>query len=159
MDHVAHGRETAGRTRRRLRAMTEPYRLTATEAAARIRSGTLRPEALMESCLERIAAREATVRVFAHLDPTRTRAAAASAEPGPLHGLPVAVKDVLDTADMPTGYGSEIWAGWQSRADAGSVAWTRASGGVVIGKTVTTEFATRRPGPTTNPHNSAHTPG
>jgi Asp-tRNA(Asn)/Glu-tRNA(Gln) amidotransferase A subunit family amidase len=139
--------------------MTDPCRLTATQAAARIRAGTLRPTELMESCLDRIAAREPTVRAFAHFDPAQARTAVASAPGGPLHGLPIGVKDVLDTADMLTNYGSEIWAGWQPRADAASVAWTRAAGGVVIGKTVTTEFATRRPGLTTNPHNPAHTPG
>jgi Asp-tRNA(Asn)/Glu-tRNA(Gln) amidotransferase A subunit family amidase len=69
------------------------------------------------------------------------------------------VKDVLDTADMPSEYGSPIWRGWQPRADAAAVAWARAAGGVVIGKTVTTEFATRKPGPTANPHNPQHTPG
>ena len=139
--------------------MTEPSRLTATEAAQRIRAGTLDPADLMASCLERIEAREPSVRAFAYFDAAQARSAAAGARPGPLHGLPVGVKDVLDTADMPTGYGSPIWEGWQPRADAAAVAWTRAAGGVVIGKTVTTEFATRLPGPTTNPHNEAHTPG
>jgi amidase len=69
------------------------------------------------------------------------------------------VKDVLDTQDMPSQYGSPIWQGYQPRADAACVAWARAAGAVVIGKTVTTEFATRKPGPTANPHNTAHTPG
>ena len=69
------------------------------------------------------------------------------------------MKDVLDTADMPSEYGSPIWAGWRPRADSAPVAWARAAGGVVIGKTVTTEFATRKPGPTANPANPGHTPG
>ncbi|HUB14246.1 MAG TPA: amidase, partial [Acetobacteraceae bacterium] len=69
------------------------------------------------------------------------------------------VKDVLDTADMPSEYGSPIWQGWRPRADAAAVAWARAAGAVVAGKTVTTEFATRKPGPTANPANPAHTPG
>ena len=69
------------------------------------------------------------------------------------------MKDVLDTADMPSEYNSPIWRGHRPRADAAAVAWARAAGGVVIGKTVTTEFATRTPGPTANPHNPAHTPG
>ncbi len=116
--------------------MSDPALLTATEALRRIRAGGLSPVALMEAC------------------------AAAAARPGPLHGLPVGVKDVLDTADMPSGgYGSPIWEGWRPRADAACVAWTRAAGGVILGKTVTTEFATRQPGSTTNPHNPAHTPG
>ena len=65
----------------------------------------------------------------------------------------------FDTSDMPSEYGSPIWRGWRPRADAAAVAWARAAGGVVIGKTVTTEFATRKPGPTANPHNLRHTPG
>jgi Asp-tRNA(Asn)/Glu-tRNA(Gln) amidotransferase A subunit family amidase len=73
--------------------------------------------------------------------------------------LPVGVKDVLDTADMPSEYNSPIWKGHRPRSDAAAVAWTRAAGGVVLGKTVTTEFATRNPGPTGNPHNVQHTPG
>ncbi len=139
--------------------MPDPNRLTATEAARLIRAGKLTPEDLMESCLDRIAAREPEVRAFAHFDPEAARNAARSAPPGPLHGLPLGVKDVLDTADMPSSYGSPIWAGWRPRADAAAVAWSRAAGGVVVGKTVTTEFATRKPGPTRNPHSPRHTPG
>ena len=78
---------------------------------------------------------------------------------GRLHGIPVGVKDVLDTGDMPSCYGSPIWTGWRPRADSAPVAWTRSTGGVVIGKTVTTEFATRKPGLTANPANTGHTPG
>jgi Asp-tRNA(Asn)/Glu-tRNA(Gln) amidotransferase A subunit family amidase len=137
----------------------DPSSLTATQAAGLIRDGRLRPEALMEACLARIAEREPVVRAFAWLDPAHARAAAGAASPGPLHGLPIGVKDVLDTADMPSEYGSPIWAGWQPRADSAPVAWARAAGAVVIGKTVTTEFATRTPGPTTNPANPRHTPG
>ena len=137
----------------------DPSRLTATQAASRIRAGTLRPEALMEACLDRIAAREPTVRAFTWFDAAAARRAAAAARPGPLSGLPVGVKDLFDTADMPSAYGSPIWDGHRPHADSAAVAWTRATGGVVIGKTVTTEFATRKPGPTSNPHNPAHTPG
>jgi Asp-tRNA(Asn)/Glu-tRNA(Gln) amidotransferase A subunit family amidase len=139
--------------------MPDPARLSATEAARRIRDGSLAPEELMAACLDRIAARDGVVHAFAHLDPAQARRAAASARPGKLHGIPVGVKDVLDTADMPSGYNSPIWTGWQPRADCAAVAWTRAAGGVIAGKTVTTEFATRTPGPTTNPHNPLHTPG
>jgi Asp-tRNA(Asn)/Glu-tRNA(Gln) amidotransferase A subunit family amidase len=138
---------------------TNPADLSATEAARRIDAGSLRPEALLEACLDRIAAREDTVRAFVHLDPALARAAAARPLSGVLAGLPVGVKDVLDTADQPSQYGSPIWRGYQPRADAYAVAATRRAGGVVLGKTVTTEFATRQPGPTTNPHNAAHTPG
>jgi Asp-tRNA(Asn)/Glu-tRNA(Gln) amidotransferase A subunit family amidase len=137
----------------------EPNRLTATEAARAIAAGRLSPAALMEACLARAAEREAAVRAFAHLDPDQARRGAARAGAGPLRGLPVGVKDVLDTADMPTGYGSPIWAGFRPRGDAAAVAAARAAGAVAMGKTVTTEFATRHPGATANPHHPAHTPG
>jgi Asp-tRNA(Asn)/Glu-tRNA(Gln) amidotransferase A subunit family amidase len=135
------------------------HTLTATEARRRIAAGTLDPITLMEACLQRIAAREPTIRAFATFDADAARKAARAAGPGPLHGIPVGIKDVLDTADMPSEYGSPIWQGWRPRADSAPVAWAKAAGGVVIGKTVTTEFATRKPGPTANPANPAHTPG
>jgi amidase len=138
---------------------TEAVNLTAVAAARRVAAGTLRPEALMDAYLDRIASRDPGVLAFAHFDPALARAAAAAALPGPLCGIPVGVKDVLDTAGMPSQYGSPIWSGWQPRADAAAVAAARAAGGVVVGKTVTTEFATRKPGPTMNPVNPAHTPG
>jgi Asp-tRNA(Asn)/Glu-tRNA(Gln) amidotransferase A subunit family amidase len=135
----------------------ELYRLTATEAARQIDAGTLKPADLMEACLERIADREPVIHAFAHFDADAARSAVPRA--GKLHGIPVGAKDVLDTGDMPSGYGSPIWAGWRPRADAAAVAWTRGAGGVVVGKTVTTEFATRKPGPTANPANPGRTPG
>ncbi len=139
----------------------ELYRLTATEAARQIEAGTLKPADLMEACLDRIAEREPSIHAFAHLDPAAARAAVPrpGTRMGKLHGIPVGVKDVLDTGDMPSGYGSPIWTGWRPRADSAPVSWTRATGGVVIGKTVTTEFATRKPGLTANPANTGHTPG
>ncbi len=137
--------------------MVELVDLTATEMARRMRAGTLSPETLMQECLERIAAREGEVRAFAYFDPESVPAAGGGK--GPLNGLPIGVKDVLDTADMPSQYGSPIWAGYRPRADAAAVAWARAAGAAVIGKTVTTEFATRTPGPTANPHDPARTPG
>lgn len=137
--------------------MTELADLTATAAARRLRDGSLHAADLLAACLRRIADRESNVQAFTFLD----LALCQSAKPthGPLHGLPIGVKDVLDTADQPTEYGSPIWAGFRPYADAASVAWARAAGAVVMGKTVTTEFATRKPGPTVNPHNPAHTPG
>ena len=137
--------------------MADPAELTATEASRQMRAGRLRREALLEACLARIAAREPAVQAMAFLDAEAVRRTVP--EPGPLHGVPVGVKDVLDTADMPTAYNSPIWAGWRPLADAAAVAWARAAGAVILGKTVTTEFATRTPGPTTNPHNARHTPG
>jgi Asp-tRNA(Asn)/Glu-tRNA(Gln) amidotransferase A subunit family amidase len=135
----------------------ELYRLTATEAARQIDAGTLKPADLLEACLDRIAAREPVIHAFAHHDPAAARAVLP--KPGKLHGIPIGVKDVFDTEDAPSSYGSPIWAGWRPRADAAAVAWTREAGGVVIGKTVTTEFATRHPGPTVNPVVLGHTPG
>ena len=133
--------------------MTDIADLTATETLARIRAGTLSFAAVREALSARIAEREPVVRAFAHLNP------APAATPGPLHGVFFGVKDVLDTADQPSQYGSPIWAGWQPRADAACVALARRAGAAVMGKSVTTEFATRFPGPTTNPHNAGHTPG
>ena len=109
-------------------AMHDPAKLTATEAARAIRDGSLSPVDLMEACLERIADRELAVRAFAWFDADAARRAASSARLGALHGLPIGVKDVLDTADMPSEYGSPIWRGWQPRADAAAVAWARAGG-------------------------------
>jgi Asp-tRNA(Asn)/Glu-tRNA(Gln) amidotransferase A subunit family amidase len=133
--------------------------LTASEAVRLIHDGKLRPEALMDAYLDRIASRDPGVLAFAHFDAAQARTAAVTARPGPLQGIPIGVKDVLDTADMPSQYGSPIWSGWRPRADSAPVARARAAGGVVIGKTVTTEFATRKPGPTRNPVNPGHTPG
>ena len=139
--------------------MTDLADLTATEALSRIRAGRLLPATLMEACLDRIASREHTVRAMAYLDPASALTAAQGPGTGLLQGIPLGVKDVLDTHDMPSQYGSPVWEGHRPRADAAAVAWARAEGGVAIGKTVTTEFATRKAGPTTNPHNAAHTPG
>ena len=113
--------------------------------------------------MEAIAAREATVGAWQHfdreeaLDATRRRAAEGSG--GPLYGIPIAVKDLIDTADMPTTYGSPIYRDHRPVSDASCVALARAAGAVVLGKTVTTEFAAFTPGKTANPHNPAHTPG
>lgn len=137
--------------------MTDPADLTATEALAEMGAGRLDAAAWLEACLARIAVREPVVRAMAFLDEGLVRETAAVE--GPLRGMPLGVKDVLDTADMPTGYNSPIWAGHRPRADAAPVAWARKAGAVVVGKTVTTEFATRVPGPTTNPWNAGHTPG
>ncbi len=132
--------------------------LTVTAAQRLIHDGTLQPRALMEAYQDHIARREPDVLAFAHFAPAQAGAAAA-AKPGPLQGIPIGVKDVLDTADMPSQYGSPIWADHRPKADSAPVAWARAAGGIVIGKTVTTEFATRKPGPTMNPVNPVHTPG
>lgn len=138
--------------------MPELCDLTATAMLARIAAGGATAAAVLESCLARIASREPVLQVFAHLDAAGARGKVAAAA-GPLGGLPIGVKDILDVAGLPTGYNSPIWAGNTPRADAACVALARIAGGVVLGKTVTTEFATRHPGPTANPHNTLHTPG
>ena len=128
-----------------------------------IAAGRISAEAAMRGCLDRIAAREAAVGAWQHLDPEAALAAARRADGeaprGPLHGVPIGVKDLFDTADMPTGYGSPIYDGHRPAADAACVALARAAGAIVVGKTVTTEFACFTPGKTANPHNPHHTPG
>jgi amidase len=143
--------------------MTDLADLPATTLLRRILAGETTAAAVMEACLARIAAREPTLRAFAHFDAEAALRAARAADAAPaggkLRGLPLGVKDVLDVAGMPTGNNSPIWDGWRPRSDAACVALARSEGAVVIGKTVTTEFATRQPGPTTNPRNPAFTPG
>jgi amidase len=140
-----------------------PHRLSAAEAARRIARGELTSEALVASCLERIAAREQAVQAWAWLDADLAlrQARALDREPArrPLHGVPVGIKDIFDTADMPTEYNSPIYRGHRPKWDAACVALLRRGGCVVLGKTVTTEFAHVHPGKTRNPHNPAHTPG
>ncbi|HEY7609272.1 MAG TPA: amidase [Alphaproteobacteria bacterium] len=122
-----------------------------------------RSQAIVEACLARIAAREGAIHAWAHLDADaaleQARARDAEAPRSPLHGLPVAVKDIFDTVDMPTAYGSQIYARHRPARDAAVVALLRRAGAVILGKTVTTEFAAAFPGPTANPHNPGHTPG
>ncbi len=139
--------------------MKNPADLTAVDAVRLIHDGKLQPVELVEAYIDRIAEREPTVRAFAYFDPEQFRQAAHTTKAGPLRSVPIGIKDVLDTADMLSEYGSPIWKGWRPKADSAPVAWAREAGGVVIGKTVTTEFATRKPGPTMNPANPAHTPG
>jgi Asp-tRNA(Asn)/Glu-tRNA(Gln) amidotransferase A subunit family amidase len=143
--------------------MADLIRLTAREAARRIARGELSGEELVRACAERIAVRDEAVRAWAcfsrehaleqarHLD--------SAGKSGVLRGLPIGVKDIIDTDDQPTAYGSPIYAGHVPAADAASVALARTAGAVIMGKTVTTEFAYRRTGPTTNPHDARHTPG
>ena len=135
--------------------------LSALDLARRIEAGELKPRAVVELCAEAIAAREKDIGAFAalDLDAARREAETAGLAATPLRGLPVAFKDIFDTADLPTQYGSPIYAGYRPRADATAVAMTRRVGGIVIGKTVTTELASLVPSATRNPHNLAHTPG
>lgn len=141
--------------------------LTAAQAARAIRTGEITSEAFTRACLDRIAAREEEVQAWVHLDPDQALQQARAADEqrrdgkgmGPLHGLPVGIKDIIDTADMPTQNGSPLFKGHQPSKDAVCVAILRAAGAVIMGKTVTTELATLTPNKTRNPHNTAHTPG
>jgi Asp-tRNA(Asn)/Glu-tRNA(Gln) amidotransferase A subunit family amidase len=135
--------------------------LSALDLARRIEAGELTPRVVVDMCAEAIATREKDVRAFVALDLVAARRAADNPKLAalPLRGLPVGVKDIFDTVDLPTAYGSPIYEGFQPRADAAAVALARRAGGIVIGKTATTEFATMVPAATRNPHNLDHTPG
>jgi Asp-tRNA(Asn)/Glu-tRNA(Gln) amidotransferase A subunit family amidase len=124
-------------------------------------AGELTPAQIFELCAEAIAAREEEIGAFAafDLDAGRKAVQAAGIKSKPLRGLPVGVKDIFDTADLPTEYGSTIYKGHQPKYDSSLVAMIRRAGGTLIGKTVTTEFAHLDPGKTRNPHNLDHTPG
>jgi amidase len=137
--------------------------LTASEIVQAIAARKTTAEAVARACLERIASREPEVQAWQFLDPElvleQARALDASGKAGPLQGVPVGLKDIIDTCDMPTEYGTPIHAGHRPRIDAACVALTRRAGGIVMGKTVTTEFANRHPGKTMHPMDPRRTPG
>lgn len=136
--------------------------LGAIEATAAIRDRSLRSADLVEACLERIALREPDIHAFARLAPDareRARLADLAPLPLPLQGVPVGIKDIIDTADLGTEYGSPIFAGHVPKEDANCVARLKAAGAIVIGKTVTTEFAHVTPKATRNPRDPSRTPG
>ncbi len=143
------------------------HSLSASDAGRLIREGVISAEQLVEACLARVREADAQVQAWAFLDPDHALAQARAADAwrlegrstGPLHGVPVGIKDIMDTADMPTENGSVLHAGRTPSRDATVVARLRAAGAVIMGKTVTTEFATYTPGKTRNPHNAEHTPG
>ena len=140
---------------------------SAVQAAADIARGALSAEEYTQACLERIADVEKDVQAFAYLDAGHALAQARALDKqraeggplGPLHGVPVGIKDIFDTVDMPTESGSVLHSGRRPGRDATSVALLRQAGAVLIGKTVTTEFAVYAPGKTRNPRNPSHTPG
>ena len=135
--------------------------LSALGLARRLEAGELTPRRVVEMCAEAVAAREGDVGAFVTLDLEAARRATEDKRLAfsPLRGLPVGFKDIFDTADLSTQYGSPIYAGYRPPADASAVVLTRQAGGIVVGKTVTTQFASLVPSPTRNPHNVAHTPG
>jgi Asp-tRNA(Asn)/Glu-tRNA(Gln) amidotransferase A subunit family amidase len=144
-----------------------PAQLSAFEAAEAIREGSLRSEELVQACLDRINAVDADVQAWAFLDREYALEQArrhdgmhvAGLPKGPLHGVPVALKDIIDTADMPTENGTVLHEGRRPTEDAAIVSTLRQAGAVIMGKTVTTELATYHPGKTRNPHDPSRTPG
>ncbi|MGZ2257323.1 amidase [Roseobacter sp. A03A-229] len=145
----------------------KPHELSASEASAHIAAGRLSSQQLVRSCLDRIAETEDGLRAWAHLDPEAAMAQAAACDThrqaglatGPLHGLPVGLKDIIDTGDMPTQRGTPIFAGRQPDEDARVVEMLREAGAVIMGKTVTTELAFMHPSETRNPANPNNSPG
>ena len=154
---ASHSKAKASHARARLNE------LSAGEAARLIATGEITSEQLVRACLDRIAEREPAVHAWAFLDPdqaiAQARACDCGPNRGPLHGVPVAVKDVIDTADMPTEMGSAIFKGYRPKVDAACVALVRKAGGVILGKTVTCELAGIAPRETMNPHDPTRTPG
>lgn len=147
--------------------LTNLHWVSATEASQLLRDGIISAVQMMEACLARVREVDDNVQAWAFLDPDHALAQARAADEwrlggnpiGPLHGVPVGLKDIIDTSDMPTENGSVLHAGRTPSRDATVVAMLRGAGAIVMGKTVTTEFATRTAGKTRNPHNPAHTPG
>src|SRR6202022_1481531 len=144
-------------------AVREPWELSARDIARKVAGGELTAESVVRSVLDRIAEREVAIQAWQYLDPARAIAEAKAVDSGrsrgALAGVPVGIKDVIDTADMPTTYGSAVYKDFRPRADASCVALMRQAGAIGLGKTVTTEFAAVSPGKTRNPHNGAPTPG
>jgi Asp-tRNA(Asn)/Glu-tRNA(Gln) amidotransferase A subunit family amidase len=142
---------------------SEPHRLAATDLVRLIEGGELTAEGVVANCLERIAEREPMVRAWGHIAGEAALAEARAIDNAGkrtlLRGVPFGLKDIFDTADMPTTYGSPIYVGWRPGSDASAAALPRAAGGILLGKTVTTEFANAHPGPTTNPHDPGFSPG
>ncbi|MEO1206759.1 MAG: amidase [Pseudomonadota bacterium] len=146
---------------------TQLINLTATEVASLIAQGTVTSEALVTACLKRIADRDPDIKAWAHLDSEKALADASRADAwratgqglGPLHGVPIGIKDIIDTQDYPTESGCPLYQGNQPRSDALCVTALRSAGAIIIGKTVTTELALLTPAETKNPGAPDHTPG
>ncbi len=142
---------------------TDLNHLSASAVAQQIAAGKTTAVAVTEACLARIEAREGALHAWAFIDPDlaleQAHTCDRAAPQGLLHGVPIGVKDIIDTNDMPTEMGSPIYAGRRPPADASCVALVRAAGAIVLGKTVTSEFAGSFPGPTTNPYDAMRSPG
>jgi Asp-tRNA(Asn)/Glu-tRNA(Gln) amidotransferase A subunit family amidase len=160
-------REKQGQGVRSSLAQDRLLELSATAAAAEIARGALSAEQYCAACLDHIERRDGEIKAFVHLDRDHALSQARALDRqradghaiGPLHGIPVGIKDIIDTADYPAEMGSPLAAGRKPARDATVVTKLRAAGAVIIGKTVTTEFAYYHPGPTCNPHDLACTPG
>lgn len=148
--------------------MTSPNCYTITEAAEKLHAANCSAVDLMQACLDRISRRESAVKAWVTLDRDAALESAVYADivmkrtgalTGPLHGIPIGVKDIFDVAGLPTAGGTDAYLVRNARRDAASVARLRAAGAIILGKTVTTAFAMGDAGPTTNPWNADHTPG
>jgi aspartyl-tRNA(Asn)/glutamyl-tRNA(Gln) amidotransferase subunit A len=146
---------------------SDPAALSVVAARDAIKSGALSPVELVDACLARIRALDPKLQAWIHVDEAGARTQAALREEearagklrGPLHGIPVGIKDIFDVQGMPTTAGAKAWAHRRPTQDAPSVQMLRARGAIVLGKTHTTQFAFRDPAPTRNPWNVEHTPG
>jgi Asp-tRNA(Asn)/Glu-tRNA(Gln) amidotransferase A subunit family amidase len=147
----------------KLKLATKPYLAT----TQRFANGADTPRDFLERCLADLAALEPRIGAFVHLNLDGARAAADHStrrwregrQRSPIDGMPLGIKDIIETADMPTENGSPLFAGWRSERDGASVAALREAGAVIVGKTVTTEFAATEPRGTRNPHDLRRTPG
>lgn len=145
----------------------EASHLSAVDAAEAVQSGQISAEELVQACLQRIDESEPDIGAWEHLDAEVALEQAKQADlarqsgrpTGPLNGVPVGIKDIIDTADYPCEYGTVLKQGRRPPQDAFLVSRLREAGAIILGKTVTTELAVYAPGKTRNPHNSAHTPG
>jgi Asp-tRNA(Asn)/Glu-tRNA(Gln) amidotransferase A subunit family amidase len=143
--------------------MAEISQATAAQLAAKLRSRELSALEVVDSCLQRIAERDSDIQAWTVVDEASARAQARALDSGPvrglLHGIPIAVKDIIATAALPTEYGSPIYAGHIPDRDAACVSAALAAGAIILGKTATTEFAFLSPTTTVNPRDPTHTPG
>src|SRR5262245_50463000 len=137
--------------------------LSALQMAERLEAGAMTSVSLIESCLARIEVRDGDLHAWAHVDREHALAQARARDSEPrrsaLHGVPVGIKDIFDTHDMPTTYGSPIYAGFQPTVDSVVVALMRRAGMVILGKCTTTEFASPVPIGVRNPHDLSRSPG